>query len=164
MTDIDELPELPELIGLFEALGADDAAGWAESEAEENLPQLARFRFLRMVWQDIDAWSAAAPGWVGAYREDGPAAAAVGRALRLGLTPDELGEIAREIAKDTAFGLLQGLAGPADGDLPPGTEARLPGWCLAELSPEGRRTGRVLDALHEDLDEVEPQGPTGGIA
>ncbi|MFJ4854747.1 hypothetical protein [Streptomyces sp. NPDC088730] len=164
MTDIDEPPEPAELIGLFEALGADDAVGWAESEAEENIPQLARFRFLRMVWQDIDAWSAAAPGWVEAYREDGPAASAVRRALRLGLTPDELGEMAREIAKDTAFGLLQGLAGPADGDLPPGTEARLPGWCLAELSPEGRRTGRVLDALHEDLDEVEPQGPAGGIA
>lgn len=47
---------------------------------------------------------------------------------------------------------------------PPGTEARLPGWCLAELSPKGRPTGRVLDALHEDLDEVEPQGQSGGIA
>ncbi len=164
MTDLYEMPELPELIGMFEALGADDAVGWAESEAEENIPQLARFRFLRMVWQDIDAWSAAAPGWVEAYRADGPAGAAVERALRLGLTPAELGEMAREIARDTAFGLLQGLAGPADGDLPPGTEARLPSWCLAELSPEGRPTGRVLDALHEDLDEVEPQGPTGGIA
>ncbi|MFF1925601.1 hypothetical protein ACFVW8_34140 [Streptomyces sp. NPDC058221] len=159
MTDIDELPELT---GLFEALGADDAAGWAESEAEENIPQLARYRFLRMVWQDIDAWSAAAPDWVEAYRKDGPAGGAVERALRLGLTAGELGEIAREIAKETAFGLLHGLADPADGDLPPETEARLPGWCLAELSPEGRPTGRILGALHEDLDEVEPQGPTGG--
>lgn len=160
MTDIDELPELT---GLFEALGADDAAGWAESEAEENLPQLARYRFLRMVWQDIDAWSTAAPDWVEAYREGGLAGGAVERALRLGLTPDELGEIAREIAKETAFGLLHGLADPTDGDLPPETEARLPGWCLAELSPEGRPTGRILDALYEDLDEAEPQGPTGGV-
>ncbi|MFG2601270.1 hypothetical protein [Streptomyces sp. NPDC048462] len=164
MTDIYEPPGLAELTGLFEALGAGDAVGWAESEAEEGIPQLARFRFLRMVWQDIDAWSAAAPGWAEARREDGPAGAAVERALRLGLTPAELGEIAREIAKETAFGLLHGLGGPADGDLPPGTEARLPGWCLAELSPDGRPTGRVLRALHEDLDEAEPQGPAGGIA
>lgn len=164
MTDIDELPELPRLIGLFEALGAEDAVGWAESEAEENIPQLARFRFLRMVWQDIDAWSAAAPDWVEAHRQAGLAGGAVDRALRLGLTPAELGELAREIAKQTAFGLLQGLAGPADGDLPPATEALLPGWRLAELSPGGRPTGRVLGALHEDLDEAEPQGPTGGIA
>ncbi|MFD0026218.1 hypothetical protein [Streptomyces sp. NPDC058382] len=156
MTDIDELT------GLFDALGADDAVGWAESEAEENLPQLARYRFLRMVWQDIDVWSTAAPHWVEAYRGDGVAGGAVERALRLGLTPAELGEIAREVAKETAFGLLHGLAGPADGDLAPETEARLPGWHLAELAPDGRPTGRVLDALHEDLDETEPQGPAGG--
>lgn len=158
MTDIDKLT------GLFEALGADDASGWAESEAEENIPQLARYRFLRMVWQDIDAWSSAAPDWIAAYRKEGLASGAVERAVRLGLTPGELGEIAREVAKETAFGLLYGLAAPADGDLPPETEAQLPGWCLAELSPEGEPTGRVLDALYEDLDEVEPQGPAGGVA
>ncbi|THA70202.1 hypothetical protein E6R60_30265 [Streptomyces sp. A0642] len=156
MTDIDTLTVL------FQALGADDASGWAESEAEEDIPQLARFRFLRMAWQDIDAWSSAAPAWVEAYREGGPASAAVERALRLGMTPGELGEIAREVARETAFGLLCGLADPGDGDLPPETVARLPGWRLAELSPEGEPTGRILGALHEDLDEVEPQGPSGG--
>ncbi|MER7726600.1 hypothetical protein [Streptomyces sp. NPDC096323] len=156
MTDIDALT------GLFETLGADDALGWAESEAEENIPQLARFRFLRMAWQDIDAWSSAAPDWVEAYRKSSAASGAVERALRLGLTPAELGEIAREVAKETAFGLLHGLDDPADGDLPPGTVAQLPGWCLAELSPEGEPTGRILGALHEDLDEAEPQGPSGG--
>ncbi|MCM2413725.1 hypothetical protein [Streptomyces sp. RKAG290] len=158
MTDIDKLT------GLFEALGADDAPGWADSEAEEDIPQLARYRFLRMVWQDIDVWSSAAPDWVEAYRKDGPASGAVERALRLGLTPGELGEIAREVARETAFGFLLGLADPADGELAPETEAQLPGWCLAELSPGGEPTGRVLGALHEDLDEVEPQGPTGGVS
>ncbi|GGT48048.1 hypothetical protein P6B95_19110 [Streptomyces atratus] len=157
MTDIDKLT------GLFTALGADDAAGWADSEAEENIPQLARYRFLRMVWQDIDGWSTAAPDWVEAYRKDGLAGGAVGRALALGLTPGDLGEIAREVAKETAFGLLYGLADPADGDLPPEVEQQLPGWCLAELTPQGEPTGRILDALYEDLDEVEPQGPAGGV-
>ncbi|MFD8691114.1 hypothetical protein [Streptomyces sp. NPDC059651] len=157
MTDIDKLT------GLFEALGADDAAGWADSEAEENIPQLARYRFLRMVWQDIDAWSAAAPDWVEAYRQEGPASGAVERAVRLGLTPGELGEIAREVARETVFGVLYGLSDPMDGELPPETGAQLPGWCLTELSPEGKPTGRILDALHEDLYEVEPQGPAGGV-
>lgn len=152
------------LTALFEALGADDAAGWAESEAEEDLPQLARYRFLRMVWQDIDAWSTAAPAWVEAYRKDGPASGCVRRALGLGLTPGELGELAREIARETVSGVLYGLDGPSDGDLPPGIEAELPRWRLAELSPGGGPTGRVLGALYEDLDETEPQGPAGGGA
>lgn len=156
-----------ELGGLFEALGADDPQGWAESEDEENLPQLARYRLLRMVWQDIDAWSQTAPHWVEAYRREGVAGGAVERAVRLGLTPAELGEIAREVARETAFGLLQGLDDPARGDLPPGTEGRLPGWRLGELSARGEPTGRVLGALHEDLNETEPQSPTrttGGVA
>ncbi|MFF3792628.1 hypothetical protein ACFYXW_21660 [Streptomyces sp. NPDC001981] len=156
MTDIDKLT------GLFEALGADDARGWADSEAEENIPQLARYRFLRKVWQDIDAWSAAAPDWVEAYRKEGIAGGAVERAVRLGLTHGELGEIAREVAKETAFGLLYSLADPTDGDLPPEVEEQLPGWCVAELSPQGKPTGRILDALYEDLDELEPQGPVEG--
>lgn len=49
------MTDITALTGLFTALGADDA------EAEENIPQLARYRFLRMVWQDIDGQSAAAP-------------------------------------------------------------------------------------------------------
>ncbi|MFF0288262.1 hypothetical protein [Streptomyces sp. NPDC005262] len=157
MTDIDKLT------GLFEALGADDATGWADSEVEENIPQLARYRFLRKVWQDIDAWSSAAPDWVEVYRKEGLAGGAVERAVRLGLTPGELGEIAREVAKETAFGLLYSLADPTDGHLPPDVEEQLPGWRLAELSPQGEPTGRILGALYEDLDELEPQGPAEGV-
>lgn len=152
-------PHLP-LTRLFDALGAEDAEGWAESEAEEGLPQLARFRLLRAVWQDIDAWSTTAPQWVAAYRREGVAGGAVERAVRLGLTADELGEIAREVARETAFALLQGLDDPDRGDEPDEVAGRLPGWFLGELSARGEPTGRVLGALHEDLNEVEPQNPT----
>ncbi|MEU2022103.1 hypothetical protein ABZ565_08050 [Streptomyces sp. NPDC016469] len=148
------------LVRLFDVLGAEDAEGWAESEAEEGLPQLARFRFLRMVWQDIDAWSTTASDWVAAYRRAGAAGGAVERAVRLGLTADELGEIAREVARETAFALLQGLDDPARGDEPDEVAGRLPGWALAELSARDEPTGRVLGALHEDLNETEPQTPT----
>lgn len=152
-------PHLP-LTRLFDALGAEDAEGWAESEAEEGLPQLARFRLLRAVWQDIDAWSTTAPQWVAAYRREGVAGGAVERAVRLGLTADELGEIAREVARETAFALLQGLDDPDRGDEPDEAAGRLPGWFLGELSARGEPTGRVLGALHEDLNEAEPQTPT----
>ncbi|CAD5956566.1 MULTISPECIES: hypothetical protein [unclassified Streptomyces] len=149
------MTELDRLTALFRALGADDdAPDWAESEAEEGLPQLARYRFLRTVWQDVDAWSTEAPRWVAAYRSDGVAAGAVDRALAAGLTPEDLGELARE----TAFGVLYALADPADGSLPAEIEAQLPGWRLAELDPAGEPTGRHLDALHEDFASLEPKG------
>ncbi|WP_330312261.1 hypothetical protein OHS17_12810 [Streptomyces sp. NBC_00523] len=158
------MPEGPEDIGsltrLFDALGAEDPEGWAESEAEEGLPQLARFRLLRTVWQDIDAWSTTASDWVAAYRRDGAAGGAVERAVRLGLTAEDLGEIAREVARETAFALLQGLDDPDRGDEPDEVAGRLPGWFLGENSVRGGPTGRILNALHEDLNETEPQTPT----
>ncbi|MFH9608027.1 hypothetical protein [Streptomyces sp. NPDC017448] len=156
------MTELDRLTALFDALGADaDARDWAESEIEEGLPQLARYRLLRTVWQDVDAWSTAAPRWVDAYRADGAAAGAVDRALAAGLTADDLGTLAREIAKETAFGVLRALADPVDGSLPAEIEARLPGWRLAELDSGGTPTGRHLDALHEDFAELEPKGAAG---
>ncbi|MFH8436690.1 hypothetical protein ACH4A3_15895 [Streptomyces sp. NPDC018007] len=156
------MTELDRLTTLFDALGADaDARDWAESEVEEGLPQLARYRLLRTVWQDVDAWSTAAPRWVDAYRADGAAAGAVDRALAAGLAPDDLGTLAREIARETAFGVLRALADPVDGSLPAEVEARLPGWRLAELDAEGVPTGRHLDALHEDFAELESKGGAG---
>ncbi|MEU3056148.1 hypothetical protein [Streptomyces griseus] len=154
------MTELDRLTALFDALGAgSDARDWAESETEEGLPQLARYRFLRTVWQDVDAWATEAPRWVAAYRTDGAAAGAVDRALAAGLTPEELGALGREIARETAFGVLNALADPADGSLPAEVEEQLPGWRLAELDPTGTPTGRHLDALHEDFAELEPRGP-----
>ncbi|MBT2381212.1 hypothetical protein J7E90_28880 [Streptomyces sp. ISL-111] len=156
------MTELDRLTALFRALGADgDAPDWAESEAEEGLPQLARYRFLRTVWQDVDAWGTEAPRWVAAYRSDGVAAGAVGRALTAGLTPEDLGELAREVARETALGVLHALAEPADGSLPAEVEEQLPAWRLAELDSSGQPTGRHLYALHEDFAGLEPKGPVG---
>ncbi len=155
------MTELDRLTALFQALGAgDDAPDWAESEAEEGLPQLARYRLLRTVWQDVDAWGTEAVRWVDSYRTDGVAAGAVDRALAAGLTPEDLGELAREVARETAFGVLHALADPADGSLPAEVEEQLPGWRLAELDPAGEPTGRHLDALHEDFAALEPKGST----
>ncbi|MCP4385018.1 MAG: hypothetical protein GY798_27005 [Hyphomicrobiales bacterium] len=46
---------LDELSAIFKALGADDPEGWAGSEIRENIPQLARFLFLRQAWDRIFA-------------------------------------------------------------------------------------------------------------
>jgi hypothetical protein len=41
------------LTALFEKLGAADPDGWARSQLEEDIPQLARFLFLRQAWRAI---------------------------------------------------------------------------------------------------------------
>ncbi|WP_455351442.1 hypothetical protein [Streptomyces sp. SYSU K217416] len=151
------MTEIDRLAGLFAALGADDPQSWARSEAEENIPQLARYRLLRMLWQDIDGWSSAAPDWIGTFQRDGSAAGAVERALRLGVTPDDLGAVAREVSRETVFALLHRLCDPTGEDLGAGVEEQLPGWCLAETSPSGEHTGRHLDALYEDLNGLDPR-------
>jgi len=40
-----------ELTNLFAHLGAREPAAWARSQINENIPQLARFLFLRQAWK-----------------------------------------------------------------------------------------------------------------
>jgi hypothetical protein len=40
-----------ELTELFRKLGTSDPEGWARSQIRENIPQLARFLFLRQAWK-----------------------------------------------------------------------------------------------------------------
>jgi hypothetical protein len=47
--DDDELAALTQRMA---DLGAGDPASWARSELRENLPQQARYLFLRRVWLD----------------------------------------------------------------------------------------------------------------
>jgi hypothetical protein len=42
---------LQELSELFRKLGARGPEGWARSQIRENIPQLARFLFLRQAWK-----------------------------------------------------------------------------------------------------------------
>jgi len=43
------------LTHLFEVAGAPDPQSWAESELSEDIPQLARFLFLRQAWRLVVA-------------------------------------------------------------------------------------------------------------
>ena len=42
-----------ELVAILQALGAEDAEGWADSQLNEDIPQLARFLFLRSAWKHV---------------------------------------------------------------------------------------------------------------
>ncbi|MGW2828843.1 hypothetical protein [Streptomyces sp. NPDC001286] len=132
---------------LLEALGADDPQGWAESEVEENLPQLARYRLLRALSQDIEAWDNAS---IDSLR-DGMKAEGAGPTDPVA----ETAWIARAVARETVFGVLYRLADPDSDDLPTDLRHQMPGWVLMETAPAGELTYRVLDALHEDLDTLD---------
>ncbi|MEV6106668.1 hypothetical protein AB0M28_18400 [Streptomyces sp. NPDC051940] len=149
MTDIEKLT------GLFAALGAANPESWAISEIDEDLPQLARYRLLRATSRDVAAWEGAASRWVEGYQRGGPASEPISRALAAGVTVEDLGVIAREVARETALGLLYRLSDPTDDAAPAGMEADLPGWQLVEISAAGEATGRVLDGLYEDLAELD---------
>lgn len=47
----------------FRALGAGDPEAWALSEVEDEVPQLARFLFLRRLWRGADEWKLPPAGW-----------------------------------------------------------------------------------------------------
>lgn len=52
-----------ELAEQFRAAGADDPEGWAASEVAEDIPQLARFLFLRSLWRGAGQWKLPPETW-----------------------------------------------------------------------------------------------------
>ncbi|HEX8864555.1 MAG TPA: hypothetical protein VF821_02755 [Lentzea sp.] len=125
----------------FAALGADDPEGWAHSERTENIPQLARFRFLRGMWSIVDRYGPS----TGTVYETGEAAR--GRLLALGADPADLQALARMVAHESLFSALYFLDDPtSDGDIPD-----LPGWALIETDGD-ELTGRLVQGLYEDMD------------
>lgn len=146
------------LIRVFTALGAADPAGWADSELDEDIAQLARFLFLRGVRQAVARWEQ--PGAVEQLLADPQSPDALAQFEAAGIEPRTLALFASRVAHATAFDLAYRLADsdfvdhdPEDPDGYPPTELRdeLPGWCLVETTPTGEHTDRHLDGLHEDV-------------
>jgi len=155
-----------ELLGKFHALGADDPEGWVRSEISEGIAQFARYLMLRAIWPDqIDIRARVPEEWIdratsAADKTDGyfaDAGRALSRALAAGVSREDLGAIARMVAYETAFGVLDRIDEghePAAGD-------DAPGWVLMETDPEGNLTGRTVDGLHEDVLSMDPTGREG---
>jgi hypothetical protein len=151
----DWLTELPpdtarraeELRRRLSLTGCADPEGWVQSEVGENIPQAARYRFLHRLWpRMIDSW--------GDGIDNLPAAQ---RALRAGADRDDLVRLARAVAYETVFDLLVYL----DHDQPDDAARALPSWWLSELDPAGNPTGRLVQALYEDLLTLDPSGRDG---
>lgn len=154
---------LETLTAAFAALGAPDPAGWARSEAQEDIPQLARFCFLRSVWPKlIDTWTRDV-GWVERLSDSdtepfADASVGLSRMRDAGVEPIDVGRVARWVAYETVFGLLYHLGCGIDDDA--GDAA--PGWQLMETAGfDGALTGRSIAGLYEDLLGLDPSGLEG---
>jgi len=157
VTDQQRLADLTELLT---RLGAPDPSAWARSELEEDIPQVARYLFLRQAWQHVVGDGDQT--WIDAWRDlaaQSPSAPCAGigpaleRLLAAGADRDDLTTVVRVMQYSTLFGLCYLLDDP--GDVEP--EVAELGWALVEVDEEGT-VGRHIGALHESLLETDPSG------
>jgi hypothetical protein len=129
-------------------LGAPDPAAWARSEINDNIPQQARYLFLRNIW----------PQFIDRYADEKvirriPATA---RLLDAGASMADLALALRSVAYETAFAVVDRVDEGWDPDAPGDS----PGWRLMETDAE-RLTGRAVVGLHESLLSLDPSGRQG---
>ena len=139
-----------DLVERLRELGAPDPEMWAASEIEEGIPQEARYLFLRAMWEQINGWTPASAVNVAAAR----------RAVDAGARPEDVATAMRAAAYETAFAILYRLSDGSDEGAPDDS----PGWSLREVRRDGdglALSGRVVDALHEDLLTMDPSGQEG---
>jgi hypothetical protein len=140
---------MDELTRRMTELGAPDPSGWARSEIEEDVPQQARYLFLRSIWPEIiDRYASEA------YMREIPAAV---RLLETGASPPDLSTALRAAAYAAAFDVINRVDDGYDHSAPGGA----PGWNLIEVDADYRPTRRDIRALHEDLLALDPSGREG---
>lgn len=148
------------LAALFKKLGARDPDGWARSQLEENIPQLARFLFLRQAWRAIvdegdSTWISNAVAR--AESEPDEPYAGVGHALRnlrsRGATDEELTDLVRGMQAELLFQFCCLLEDP--GDVEP--EVADVAWSLVQVDDDGNVLASV-NGLHESVLETDPTG------
>ena len=152
--------KLVALTHLFQTAGAPDPAGWARSELNEDIPQLARFLFLRQAWRSVVSRSDRA--WIDSEiahareRPDAPGSGigpALERLLECGCARDDLTEVVRTMQWQLLFALCYLLSDP---DIPEPALAHV-NWALVEVDDDGT-IGRHIGGLHESVLETDPSG------
>ena len=145
------------LTELFRRLGAHNPAAWAHSQLEENLPQLARFLFLREAWKlvikDGDVSWISELGRVKSNSPAGDAGPAVIRLLSGDVRQDDLATVVRVMQWRLLSGLCQLLDDPGDLE----GEVKDIAWRLFQVD-ENERPTVALGGLAESVLETEPSG------
>jgi hypothetical protein len=172
------------LVEKFRALGAGDPEGWAASEAEEDIPQLARFIFLRRLWRSAWQWTLPPEEWFAevepapgdeepadedddtptlvrgdaeeADADGDPPFFAAQQAVRRILAAGADPEDLREVARAIFLHTAFDAVQTVDEGHDPQAGEGMPGWLLTEVGGDLVLTGRVIPDLHEDLLTTEP--------
>jgi len=149
-----------ELRKKFQRLGADDPKGWADSQLDEGIPQLARFLFLRQAWRNVVPEDN--PSWIEAYiraaesKPDEPYAG-IGHSLKRlrarGATDEEITDLVRGMQAEFLFQFCYLLDDP--GAVEP--EVADVQWALVQVDDEGNVLGQMT-GLHEDVLATDPTG------
>ena len=146
-----------ELTELFRKLGARNPAEWASSQLNENLPQLARFLFLREAWKLVVADNDA--GWIHARMNDDPScpggevAPALRRLLAVGASENDLTAVVRSMQWRLLFGLCQLLEDPGSLE----KEVSDIAWRLFQVDQNDQPMAAIA-GLHESVLETDPTG------
>jgi hypothetical protein len=151
---------LDDLSRLFARLGARDPEGWARSQINEGIPQLARYLFLRQAWRRVVAeddteWIAREIDW--AARHPREPYAGVGKALQklraLGARDQEITDVVRGMQAHLLFGLCYLMGDPGDVE-PEVADVR---WALVQVDQDGNVLGDI-GCLHESVLDTDPTG------
>ncbi|HEX6368703.1 MAG TPA: hypothetical protein VF006_07220 [Longimicrobium sp.] len=167
----------------FSELGAGDPEAWAVSEVEEDIPQLARFIFLRRLWRGAWQWKQPPEDWfaevepdelpvdeedddeptlVSASHDDvgdddaEPPFWAAQQAVQRILAAGVDPEDLKEVARAIFLHTAFDAVQTVDEGHDPQVGEGMPGWLLTEVGGDLVLTGRVIPDLHEDLLTTEP--------
>jgi hypothetical protein len=148
-----------ELTAIFRKLGANDPEGWASSQVQEGIPQLARFVFLKQAWSlvladDDTRWIA--PSVESALKRPDEPYASVGLALQrllsAGADPRDLTDVVRGMQAELLFNLCYLLGDPGF----PNPIADV-AWGLFQLNDDDQPVVHI-GGLHESVLETDPTG------
>ncbi len=160
MTDEQDIQQWTEH---FRMLGAYDPEGWARSQAEESIPQYARFVFLRQAWQSVIAdgdTSWIDPQIQQADRRPRDPGAGIGPALKrmlaAGASREDITEVVRVMQSLLLFNIAYQLADPGIVEYPCKDMPQV-NWALFEVDEEGQPL-HLIDGLHESVLDTDPTG------
>jgi hypothetical protein len=155
---------LEELTALFGKLGAEDPEGWARSQIRENIPQLARFLFLKQAWKlviDEDGRD-----WISERRQidtdnpGGDIGPAIERILAAGADESDLTRVVRIMQWEILTGLCDLIDDPEYLRDDRGIIEKEAGyilWGLFQVDDNGYPVTEI-GGLHESVLETEPTG------
>ena len=149
-------------LAIFKMLGEKgaSAAAWADGEATEDKPYLARWLFLKALWSDVIDED---DGWMREWsNKRDPVPAAIARMLAKGIDPDDLTDVVRAMQVDLLFNVCCLLDDSSQGV--EDEQAKIPEnveWRLAEYDGEREKVKRPILDIHGDFYQFDPTGRLG---